>query len=60
MTTLPRTAPHTPPPDTIDLWSLQMIEMQKMFLQPELLRDRAEPAPKVEEADDDMWDNMPV
>ena len=60
MTTLPRTAPDTATAETIDLWSRQMIEMQKMLLQPELLRDRAEPAPKVEEADDDMWDNMPV
>lgn len=60
MTTLPRTTPDTPTTETIDLWSRQMIEMQKMLLQPAVLQDRSEPAPKVEEADDDMWDNMPV
>jgi len=47
MTTLPRTAPDTPTAETIDLWSRQMIEMQKMLLQPALIQDRSEPAPKV-------------
>ena len=60
MTTLPRTAPDKTTAETIDLWSRQMIEMQKMLLQPALIQDRSEPAPKVEEADDAMWDNMPV
>lgn len=60
MTTQARTTPPTPTPETVDLWSRQMIEMQKMLLQNVMLTDQDTTPPKVEDADEDMWDNMPV
>mgnify|MGYP000161898815 FL=1 len=60
MTTHSRTALPIPKTETMDLWSRQMIEMQKMLLQPAPHVDHGQVAPKVEDDDDDLWDNMPV
>jgi hypothetical protein len=61
MTTQERAPLPVPTPETMDLWSRQMLEMQKLLMQPSLAPDYLSITPVVDEDDDeDLWDNLPV
>lgn len=60
MTSEERATLPVPTPETMDLWSRQMIEMQQLLLQTAPLTRPAPTASVVDDDDDDLWDNMPV